>query len=282
MVENPDSAGRVTLSVPPQVRTEDHVVGVPDLTLFRVTQIIALAIIALLGVVLVWGSGMVIEDAPLPVLLLKVAVAAIAIGGIFLASRQRFDAFCEVNADYLDYGAGDNRKRIYWRDVVRDKTQLFDVELESSLGQYTRYRWVLSVRGKDGTIERHRVPLELIPGRSRCSRFRNAFELRRAVLLRLATIPGQRLRFHPTAFAQAGIDFRTWRPAPSQPEWKVWLAVALLLAMCGSVIFAATEYAWDPGWTAIALVATFAGWLAAMLVAFGAAADDSVRVVQFR
>ncbi|MEO3433755.1 hypothetical protein [Inquilinus sp. CAU 1745] len=282
MVENPDSAGRVTLSIPPPVRAEDHVVGVPDLTLFRTAQIIGLAIIALLGVVLVWGSGMIVEDAPLPALLLKAAVAAIAIGGIFLASRQRFDAFCEVNGDYLEYGAGDNRKRIYWRDVVRDKTQLFDVELESSLGQYTRYRWVLSVRAKDGTVERHRVPLELIPGRSRCSRFRNAFELRRAVLLRLATIPGQRLRFYPLAFAQAGIDFRTWRPARSQPEWKVWLAVALLLAMCGGVIFAAIEYGWGPGWIAVALVATFAGWLAAMLMAFGAAADDGVRVVQFR
>jgi hypothetical protein len=86
-----------------------------------------------------------------------------------------------------------------------------------------------------------------LPRHFKCFRFANAFALRRAVLLQLASLDHTRLVFDPTVFDTARIDPHTWRPlrGPSMLFWVLFIA-ALAAAGYVSIVLVAQDV--EPLW----------------------------------
>jgi hypothetical protein len=104
------------------------------------------------------------------------------------------------------------------------------------------------------------------PNALKCVRFKNAWALRRAIVLQLAMIDQPRLRFDPDVFVGTRLDPRTWQ-AMHKPAWLLGLLMTGTLAVVVYVLYRTFQLFESPWWS---IAAAFGVMLAgAMVVSWG-------------
>ncbi|WP_395396313.1 hypothetical protein WBP07_20655 (plasmid) [Novosphingobium sp. BL-8A] len=130
------------------------------------------------------------------------------------------------NGPYLDHPA--NGQRIEWGCIERNPERTYDIGIAAEAYRVApNARMTFWYRDANGALVQRFLPLQLRSDVLGCLRFRNAHEVRVALLRRLAKYPD--LRFDPDVFVRAGIDPENWSPMLS-PNRASWLAASIVMA----------------------------------------------------
>jgi hypothetical protein len=121
---------------------------------------------------------------------------------------------------------------IRWDQVRRRPDAPFDVWVAMTSGSEQMLRWLhffTADRPASAPVERKLGML--VPGKPRCLWYTNAFALRRAVVLQLATRAQPPLRFDPMLFVDMGLHPRYWTPMPWPRRVRALLMLVPMVAL---------------------------------------------------
>jgi hypothetical protein len=218
--------------------------GVPDLV---GTRLLCLGLASLFLVMLVGlGTALALDDShsmemgkPIVVLLFLLLFSLLAFCIFFLCRYAlRAGGWFEVDDTGMAYGEGPRGEtpeiRIAWADIAVAPDQGYDVSTHyMSRKALVSELWFWR-RLPTGELKRHCLPLRLTTNVMRCLRYENQATLLRAVVLRLAAVPG--IRFNGEVFVDAAIDPDTWQPM-NKPRLELWLLTLPPMALLLWVIY---------------------------------------------
>lgn len=261
---NTHTAAPRVLEVPAHVlealAREGPMEGVPDLAATRLLLGGLVAFLALLALSL--GAAVLLQDdwsnlhgnegiVALAVLALLAGLG----GGLWYLLRQFAhvgQGSIRIDAEGMRWGDPASPQAVAWREVCRVHAGLQDVKTEFTSSDAIVKRLVFPRAAGGGETMDVKLPLALTMDAPRVLRFRNRAALLRALLLRLATQPGPRLRFAAEVFIDAGIDPQTWEPMLAPRRWMWLSSLSALLPVLAVFLF------WPLG--------EHVGWMIAALV----------------